>query len=95
MLTSPASGGSALAAALAQYRELFAEAERKYGASANLLAAVAKQECDFTLTAVSRAGARGLVQLMPGTARGLGVRDAFNPAQAVDGAAGRVSARGP
>ncbi|MDO5711286.1 MAG: transglycosylase SLT domain-containing protein [Micrococcales bacterium] len=76
-----------LAQAPASLQKLFVEAGRKHGVPAQLLAAVAKQESDFTPTAVSRAGARGLMQLMPATARGLGVRDAFDPAQAVDGAA--------
>ena len=76
-----------LAQAPASLQTLFVEAGRKYGVSAQLLAAVAKQESNFKPTAVSHAGARGLMQLMPGTARGLGVRDSFDPAQAVDGAA--------
>ena len=52
-----------------------------------LLAAMARTESSFQPGAVSPAGAQGLMQLMPGTARGLGVADPFDPAQAVDGAA--------
>ncbi|WP_226346422.1 transglycosylase SLT domain-containing protein [Agilicoccus flavus] len=85
--TGAALPGSVLAQAPATLQALFTAAEAKYGVSADLLAAVAKQESNFTTTAVSHAGARGLMQLMPGTARGLGVRDSFDPAQAVDGAA--------
>lgn len=77
-------GGSAAAAA---YRPLFAAAGRTYGVSPRLLEAVAKQESGFDASAVSPAGARGLMQLMPTTARGLGVTDPMNPTQAVDGAA--------
>lgn len=68
------------------YAGLFAQASQKYGVPATLLAAVARQESAFNPAAVSPAGARGLMQLMPGTARGLGV-DPDVPAQAVDGAA--------
>jgi cell wall-associated NlpC family hydrolase len=68
------------------YSGLFQAAERKYGVPATLLAAVAKQESGFNASAVSPAGARGLMQIMPGTAQGLGV-DPMQPAQAVDGAA--------
>ncbi|MGA8992982.1 MAG: transglycosylase SLT domain-containing protein [Nocardioidaceae bacterium] len=68
------------------YSSLFARASQKYGVPATLLAAVAHQESGFNASAVSPAGARGLMQLMPATARGLGV-DPMKPAEAVDGAA--------
>ena len=73
-----------------KFRPLFKDAAGKYGVPASLLEAVAKQESRFDPTAVSPAGAQGLMQLMPATARALGV-DAFNPAAAVDGAARLLS----
>jgi hypothetical protein len=69
------------------YATLFQAASIKYGVPANLLAAVAKAESGYDANAVSPAGAQGLMQLMPGPARGLGVTNSFDPAQAVDGAA--------
>jgi peptidoglycan DL-endopeptidase CwlO len=68
------------------YDALFVRAGRKHGVDPALLAAVAKAESGFRPDATSPAGARGLMQLMPATARGLGV-DPLDPAQAVDGAA--------
>ncbi|MFI7585873.1 transglycosylase SLT domain-containing protein [Spongisporangium articulatum] len=68
------------------YADLFARAGRKYGVDPSLLSAIAKAESSYNPSAVSHAGARGLMQLMPGTARGLGV-DPDNPTQAVNGAA--------
>ena len=68
------------------YASLFARASQQYGVPASLLAAVAHQESGFNAGAVSPAGARGLMQLMPATAKGLGV-DPMNPTEAVDGAA--------
>lgn len=70
----------------AQLAPLFLSAGATYGVSPQLLAAVAKVESGYDPTAVSSAGAQGLMQLMPSTASGLGV-DPFDPAQAVDGAA--------
>ena len=69
------------------YARLFNTAAARHGVSADLLAAVAKQESGFNPQAVSPAGARGLMQLMPATARGLGVENSFDPAQSIDGAA--------
>ncbi|HUZ10053.1 MAG TPA: NlpC/P60 family protein [Acidimicrobiales bacterium] len=65
---------------------LFLSAGATYGVSPQLLAAVAKVESGFDPSATSSAGAEGLMQIMPGTAKGLGV-DPYDPAQAVDGAA--------
>jgi len=69
------------------YADLFTAASRKYGVPATLLSAVARQESGYDARAVSPAGAQGLMQLMPGTAKGLGVRNSFDPAQSIDGAA--------
>jgi cell wall-associated NlpC family hydrolase len=69
------------------YADLFAAAGTRHGVSPALLTAVARAESNFNPRAVSHAGAQGLMQLMPATAKGLGVADSFDPAQAVDGAA--------
>jgi peptidoglycan DL-endopeptidase CwlO len=87
---SSATSSPAMKAAPAAYRSLFAQAGSRYGVSPDLLAAVAQTESGFNPGAVSGAGARGLMQLMPGTARGLGV-DPTDPAEAVDGAARLLS----
>jgi len=69
------------------YADMFVKAGNKYGVSPKLLAAVAKVESGYHPHAVSKVGAQGLMQLMPGTAKGLGVRDAFDPEQAIMGGA--------
>ena len=73
------------------YADLFTTAGRRHGVDPALLSAVAKAESSYNAAAVSPAGARGLMQLMPGTARELGV-DPLDPTEAVDGAA-RLLAR--
>lgn len=69
------------------YAQLFNAAGAKYGVDPVLLASIARQESGYNPKAVSPAGAQGLMQLMPATARGLGVTNSFDPAQAVAGAA--------
>ena len=62
------------------------EASQKYGVDPNLIAAMAFRESRFDSRAVSRIGAQGVMQLMPRTARSLGVRDSFDPRDNVFGA---------
>jgi hypothetical protein len=73
------------------YADMFVRAGAKYGVSPKLLAAVAKVESGYNPEAVSPAGAQGLMQLMPGTAKGLGVKNSFDPEQAINGAAKLLS----
>ncbi len=70
-----------------RYASEIADAARRHGLSGSLLAALVRAESAFDPYAVSIAGARGLGQLMPATARELGVDDAFDPVQNLDGAA--------
>jgi len=64
---------------------LLANAGTQHNIDVDLLAAVVKAESGGRANAVSRTGARGLMQLMPGTARDLGVNDAFSPDQNIAG----------
>jgi soluble lytic murein transglycosylase-like protein len=68
-------------------RELAAAAARRHGLDPELVMAVVSVESAFRPQAVSPKGAQGLMQLMPGTARSLGVADPLDPAQNLDGGA--------
>ncbi len=67
-----------------QFRRLILNAAMKSGVSAALLSAQLLAESNFDPSAVSSAGARGIAQFMPGTAAAYGLRDPFDPAQAID-----------
>lgn len=67
--------------------EIFEKAAQTYNISVDLLKAVAKAESDFDPNCVSSSGAMGIMQLMPGTAKELGVTDAFDPEQNIMGGA--------
>ena len=66
---------------------LLHEKSRQHGVPVELLKAVCVAESGMNPNAVSRAGAQGLMQLMPPTARDLGVTDSFDPEQNIDGGA--------
>ena len=67
------------------YKATIEDAAAKYNVPAKLIEAVIKQESGFNPNALSSAGAAGLMQLMPSTAKFLGVTDAKDPVQNVMG----------
>lgn len=67
------------------YREEVAAAAREFGVEEAIVRAIMHAESAFNPNALSRAGAQGLMQLMPATARRFGVVNAFDPAQNIRG----------
>lgn len=67
------------------YDSLILQAANQYGVDPALIKGVIQSESSFRENAESSAGAKGLMQLMDGTAQGLGVTDSFDPAQNIDG----------
>lgn len=86
---TPTTSSSGIAGA-EPFEQMFQQSAARYGLNPRLLAAVAKTESNFNPSATSGAGAQGLMQFMPATARGLGI-DPRDPAQAIDGAARYLS----
>ena len=80
--------GEAVAAkTAAPYRGLIRAAAARHGLASELVEAVIRVESNFEPRAVSSKGARGLMQLMPKTARLLGVRNVFDARQNIEGGA--------
>lgn len=70
---------------------IFNKASEKYGVPVSLIKAVAKTESNFNASATSSCGAMGIMQLMPGTAKSLGVDNAYDAEQNIMGGAKYLS----
>ena len=82
---APAAPKTTASAPNADVRTLLSHAGVQHDIDVELLASVVHAESDGRANAVSRTGAQGLMQLMPGTAHNLGVKDSFEPAQNING----------
>ena len=85
--TADSSHFPACIAAKAHYDQIVAETAHTYGLESALLHAVISVESRYNPAAVSKKGATGMMQLMPGTAKRYGVADARNPEQNIQGGA--------
>lgn len=74
-------------AAPSAFDDLITDAAARYDLDASLVKAVVQAESNFAPAAVSHAGAKGLMQLMDGTAAALGVNNVFDPAENIDAGA--------
>lgn len=70
-----------------RYDTIIKTAAREYNVPFPLLKALMKVESDFNPYAISRVGARGLMQIMPATARELGISKPFDPHESIKGGA--------
>jgi Transglycosylase SLT domain len=82
---APASSQAGAAPAPGRYAREIRESSERHGVSRELVEAVIQVESAFNPLAVSRRGAQGLMQLMPETARALGVQNVFDPRENIEG----------
>ncbi len=86
--TKKSSEGNGFSSFLGESKTLdsiFQEAAEKYHVPVELLKSIGKAESNFNTKAVSRCGAQGIMQLMPATAKSLGVTDSFDAEQNIMG----------
>jgi soluble lytic murein transglycosylase len=70
-----------------KYDDLITSASERFGVSFPLLKAIIKAESDFDARAVSKKGAKGLMQIMPQNFKLLGIKDPFDPTQNINAGA--------
>ncbi len=73
------------------YKDIFIEASKKFGVSYDLLTAMAQQESGFNKDAVSKTGAMGIMQIMPETAKELGLEHPFDAYENIMAGANYIS----
>ena len=85
LYTAQAEGNAAKLSAKEKIRDIVSRMSKKHGVDEKLVNALIKQESGFNPNAKSKVGAMGLMQLMPSTAKGLGVTNPMDPEQNVEG----------
>lgn len=84
-ITAPAMNPAAVLENRGKIEEMIREVSARYSVDPALIRAVIQTESNWNSAAVSRKGALGLMQLVPSTARQMGVNNAFDPKQNLDG----------
>lgn len=75
----------ALTGSAKQYEDIIRQASEKYNVPAKLISSIIQHESNFNNSVVSHAGASGLMQLMPSTAKWLEVKNVFDPTENIMG----------
>ena len=83
--TAQAQSGTDKVTAREKIKDIVSRMSKRHGVDEKLVNALIKQESGFNPNAKSKVGALGLMQLMPSTAKGLGVTNPMDPEQNIDG----------